>query len=48
MKNIKINHEFTLKEILQVIKKCGHYNGSLNQSRDNMLNKINEYLRMIE
>ena len=56
MKNIKINHTFTLKKMLQSILDIGHkafMNAGMNSNFDKakanaMEEKINEYLDMIK
>jgi hypothetical protein len=47
MKNVKIDHQFTLKEILLSIKKCVKYNSCFQEDRDRMIDKINYYLKII-
>jgi hypothetical protein len=53
MKNIKINHDFTLKEILESIKDAGYdeymkINNTKVEGYNAMKNKIDEYLDMIK
>lgn len=47
MKNIKINHTFTLREILIDIKYASFQIGTEN-SLNSMKKKVEEYLEMIE
>lgn len=48
MKDIKINHQFTLKELLLRIKKIGMDSKTYDLAYVYMMHKINEYLEMIE
>lgn len=48
MKNIKINHEFTLKEILENILEVVQYGEDFKGDRERMIAKITEYLGMIK
>lgn len=48
MKDVNINHTFTLSEILESIKDVCEYNGNYQKDRDRMIDKIDKYLEMIE
>jgi hypothetical protein len=48
MKDIKINHQFKLSEILNQILQAGYEGYDSNEGYKNMLNKVNELLGVIE
>ena len=48
MKNVKINHEFTLKEILECIKSDGDVHSDYVPAYKAMYKKIKFFLEMIE
>lgn len=47
IKNIKVG-EITIRDILEDIKSECHYAGNYQQERNNMINKIDLYLRALQ